>query len=107
MRDLVIALVIMVIGATMVYTVLTNGAGQYNHLAIYAFAVGGCMLVIALLGGAMIDRITAKHPSLGRSHGSPLIFSVLALAGSFGLIYAWMELRDWLGTVNIQQYLPW
>jgi hypothetical protein len=107
LRDLMIALVIMLIGSTMVYTVLTNGDGQYNNLAIYAFAVGGSMLVIALLGGVMIDKITVRHPSLGKPHGSPLVFSVLALAGSFGLIVAWMQLSAWFGTVNLAQYLPW
>lgn len=107
LRDLTIALVIMVIGATMVYTVLTNGAGQYNYLAIYAFAAGGAMLMLALVGGAMIDRFTAKHPKLTKPHGSPLVFSVLALAGSLGLIYAWMQMRDWIETLNLSQYLPW
>ena len=107
LRDLVIGCVILMIGGAMLYTVLTEGAGAYSYLSIYAFAVGGALLVTALLGGAMVDRMTAKHPSLAKPHQSPLVFAVLAFIGAFGLIYAWMELRDTFGDFNLQSLLPW
>lgn len=107
LRDFVIGMVIVMIGGAMTYTVLTNGAGAYNNLAIYAFAVGGALLVFALLGGAMIDKVTAKHPSLARPHQSPLVFGVIAFIGAFGLIYGWIELRERIGDVDMNSFLPW
>ena len=106
-RDLIIGLVILMIGGAMTYTVLTDGTGQYNYLSIYAFAIGGSLLVFALIGGAMVDRMTAKHPTLAKPYRSPLVFSILAFAGAFGLIYAWMELREHFGDIDLRSMLPW
>jgi hypothetical protein len=107
LRDLAIGCVILMIGGAMTYTVLTNGAGPYNYLAIYAFAVGGAMLVFALLGGAMLDKFTAKHPSLAKPHESPLVFSIIAFIGAFGLIYGWLELREMFSDIEFHSLLPW
>jgi hypothetical protein len=107
LRDLVIGIVVLMIGGAMLYTVLTNGAGAYNYLAIYAFAIGGSLLATALIGGAMIDRVAAKHPSLAKPHQSPLVFAILAFIGAFGLIYAWMELRDTFDSFDLHSMFPW
>lgn len=95
------------IGVAMTYTVLTDGAGSYNYLAIYAFAIGGSMLVFALVGGAMLDKFTAKHPTLAKPHESPLVFSIIAFVGAFGLIYGWLELRELFSDIDLSSMLPW
>ncbi len=107
MRDFVVGVVVLMIGAAMTYTVLTDGSGTYNYLSIYAFAIGGTLLAVALLGGAMVDRMVAKHPSLAKPHQSPLVFGALAFIGAFGLIYAWMELREAFGDIDLRSMLPW
>lgn len=94
-RDLVACLVVLAIGAAVMFTVKTAGTDHSIRLAGQAFLIGGVLLCIAYGGGAIVDRITRRMTFLTRSRNSPMFLILLALIGVAGLIFGYMQSPGW------------
>ncbi len=98
-RDLVGALVVLMIGASMVFTIFTGGYGESVDLAMYAFATGGALIVLAYGGGTVVDHLSQRFPGLIRTRRNPLLLVVLALTALALLAVTYID--------TTLEYLPW
>ena len=73
LRDLVAGLVVIQIALAFVYALLTDSTGAAIKVPAAVFAVGLMLVAIAFSGGYMVDKITARYPSLIRPRRCPRI----------------------------------
>lgn len=85
-RDLTAAGVVLMIGAAMIHTLLTKGAGNSVTMALQAFALGIVVLIASYGVGAIVDRVGRRFPSLVKPRNSRglLVFCLLVATAALG-----------------------